>query len=76
MLCLSSYLFLLRVRQTNGGLTSRLCHIMVQVFHTFIPLHVLLLDQPLNVLLDISHIEWAPTLCLLNNLGDQLRMCN
>lgn len=49
---------------------------MIQIGSTLVPLHILLLDQPLNILLDVHHVQDTSTLGLLDHLGDQFRMCD
>ena len=49
---------------------------MIQIGSTLIPLHILLLDQPLNVLLNVPHIQHTSALSLLDHLGNQFCMCN
>ena len=49
---------------------------MVRICPTLIPLHIFPLDQPLDILLDIPHIQHTPSLRLLNDLRHQLGMRN
>lgn len=49
---------------------------MVRIRPTLIPLHIFPLDQPLDILLDIPHIQHTPALRLLNDLRHQNGMRN
>ena len=48
----------------------------IRVLIPLLPLHIILLNQPINIPLNIRHRQYAPTHCLGNHLRHQLRMRN
>jgi hypothetical protein len=54
------------------------CHLLrnISILPIIVPLHIILLNQPINVPLDISHSQNTTTYRRLDNLTDKLRMTN
>jgi hypothetical protein len=48
----------------------------ISILPIIIPLHIILLNQPINIPLNIRHPQHAPTNRRLNNLTHKLRMAN
>lgn len=48
----------------------------ISILPIIIPLHIILLNQPINIPLDIRHPQHTPTNRSLNNLADKLRMAD
>jgi hypothetical protein len=55
---------------------ARLRNITIHVLPLLIPLHIILLDQPINIPLDIRHRQHSSTHRGLDNLTHQFRMPN
>ena len=51
-------------------------NIIIYISAPLFPLHIILLNQLVDILFNIRHVQGSPILCLFNNLSHKFRMFN